>query len=208
MKKIIINEILDVPYKGNRDYVYASDLFKIILDKFVEHKIMDIEDIDYSIHSILKNKVSFSLFSLEEDEKIDEQADVRINFKSNNKKYVGLINENDFLITERTIYEENEIFINSTINESDSSIELNVTYSKYTNLDVFTSMNKRLLTEIRPDIKGKWLSVRLQLKNLSGLMEERNHYKVKLIKIFNNKYSRSYLFNDNKKIGNLYFSIN
>ena len=207
MKKLIFNEIIDVPFKGERNYVYASDLFKLIIDKFKEHEIADIYDIDYSVHNILKNKVNIVLYALGENDKIEDHADVRINFKSNNINYVGLINKNDLVIKERTYYDENEIFRNLTINEQDSSIMLNEEFTEYTNLDVFTSMNKRLLTEIRPDIKGKWLSVRLQIKNLSDLMEERNHYKVKLIKIFNNKYSRSYLFNNNIKIGNLYFSI-
>ena len=207
MNKLILNERIDVPFKGERNYVYASDLFKLLIDKLKEHKISNIYDIDYSVHNILKNKVNVVLYALGENEKIEEEADVRFNFKSNKINYVGLINENDFVIKERTYYDENEIFSNLTINENDSSIMLNNEFSEYTNLDVFTSMNKRLLTEIRPDIEGKWLSVRLQIKSLSDLIEERNHYKVKLIKIFNNKYSKSYLFNNNKKIGNLYFSI-
>lgn len=207
MNELISNKIINVPFKGDRNYVYASDLFMLIVDKIIELGILDLKSIDYSVHSLLKNKVTFSLYCLNDNEKIEKHADVRINFSSNKVKYVGLINENDLIITDRTIYNENEIYGNTTINEKDSSIELKRTYSEYSNLDVLTSMNKRLLTKVRSDIEGKWVSVRLQLEKLSYLLDDRKHYKVKLVKIFSNKYSRSDLYNENRKIGSLYFSI-
>lgn len=207
MEVLVSNELINISFKGNRNYVYASDLFDLIIVTVKKIGIKKIEDIDYSVHNILNNKVNFSLYKLDEIEKLDTQSDVRLNFKSEGINYVGLIFGNDLDIDSRTNYDEEEIFQNSEINEKEKSINLKNNYNNYTNLDVFTSLNKRLLSEVRPDIKGKWVSVRLQIKSFSELIEERNLFKVKLVKIFSNKYTRSELYNNDKRIGYLYFSI-
>lgn len=207
MSKLIFNKAMSLSYKGDRDYVYASDLFKIIIDTIIDYDIDNIEDLDYSIHKLLVNNVNFSLHELDHDETMDQQADVRITFTSNGIQYIGVINENSNLIKARSVYNEKEVFDNSIINKEEASIVLNKQFFSYTNLDVLTSMNKRLLKEVRPDIEGKWVSVRLQMSKLTELLEERKEYKVKLLKVFSDKYTRSNLYNEGKKIGSLYFSI-
>ncbi|MCB0745092.1 MAG: hypothetical protein KDC67_14385 [Ignavibacteriae bacterium] len=207
MNNLILNKTIDIKYKGKRDYVYASDLFSLIICELRDYGIKEIENLDYSIHKLMKNKVSFSLFCLDEISQINTQADARLDFYSEGVGYVVFLQENKLKIEHSTNYDEEAIFMNASLNKEQQNITLNGSHFKYSNLDIFTSLNKRLLTEVRSDIHGKWVSVRLQIKTLDNLLAECEKYKVQLVKVFSNKYTKSELYNDEEKIGNLFFSI-
>ncbi|MBQ4820078.1 hypothetical protein [Aquimarina sp. MMG016] len=203
---IILEKDLEISFKGDRDYIYASDMFILIAKELIAKDFTNIKNIDFSVHSISNKEIKLLLFQSDVLETNEDNL-AQIKFESNDTTYFGVIRKGSSEILKRTEYNEKEVFSNAEIDKVKQRIELSNDYKKYSNLDVLTAMNKRLLYEVRPDIEGKWLSVRLQLDDLEDLLKERSNYAVELIKVFSNKYSKSILLSNNKKIGNLFFSL-
>ena len=202
--KLILSKDLIVQFKGDRDYINAVDMFNSLIETLSDFDLMEVKDVDFSIHNMLNSGFNFSVYSNLNNE-IEYDALLKFNYKD--KDYFGVIIRNELEVLKKNEYSEIEVFENSIVSLESKSIKLNDDYKKYSNLDMFSSMNKKLHNITKAEIKGKWLFVRLQLNKLSDVLEDRNQYKVKLVKVFSNKYTRSELYNSNKKIGSLYFSI-
>ncbi len=209
MKKdnsILLKQELPIAFKGSRDYIYASDVFSGLIDVLKNHGFNEIINIDFSVHNLSNVGIELIIYKNQLPSSIQDYF-AQLRFESNGKTYFGIVKSIDKKITDRTNYDEQDIFENTEINKNDNSITLSNKYTSYSNLEAFTAMNKILLYSVRPDIKGQWLSVRLQLENYKDLYSKRENYKVVLKKIFSNKYAKSSLFNNDQKIGNLFFSL-
>jgi len=196
---------LPISFKGNRDYLYASDIFTLIVKTLVQNDFDEIINIDFSVYKLSNKGIEFILYK-EDIPTLDKNYIAQIKFESEEVSYFGIVKSIDSDVLDRTEYNEDQVVANSVLDKKNNSIALNEQYQEYSNLDVFTSMNKRLLYELRPDIEGKWLSVRLQLESLKKF-QQRDVFSIQLVKIFSNKYAKSSLFNKGEKLGNLFFSL-
>ena len=203
MNPIQMKQKLDISFKGNRDYIYASDTLKNILDVLVrEYPSAEISDIDYATHSLATSQLILNL-----SEKSDaDSSKVHAIFycKLSGKDVFGILTESGEKITKRTPFIEDDIINLAKLDKEKKEISI-ARQTDYDVIDVFTCLNKYLLRNILPDISGHWLSVRTKLtKNLPN---EYDVVAVKFKRIFGDKYTLSELYYNNEAAGTLNFSI-
>lgn len=203
MNTIRTQHKLDISFKGSRNYVYASDTLKNILKVIArEYPSADISDIDYATHSIATSQLTLN-FSERSD--TDSSAVHAIFFcKLSGKDIFGIVTESGEKITKRTPYIEEDITNLAELDKEKKEISI-VRQTDHDIIDVFTSLNKFLLKNIFPGIKGHWLSVRTKLSK--NLLNDYDVAAIKFKRIFGDKYTLSELYYNNEAVGTLNFSI-
>lgn len=203
MKKAHIQRVLNLCFKGSRNYVYASDVFmhmqKLIQQEFTGQHI---DSIDFSTHKMAHHVIEVFIF--DENVTRDDTTHAIFSFKANHKNYFCLLKETNAKITCKNPYDETLLFESFDLDIMHKYIETKKQYD-YSVMDIFTSLNKLLLTKLFPENTKGWLSVRTKLDKL--LPTDYTKLSVQFVKNFSNKYYQSLLFLDDKQIGQIFFSI-
>ena len=187
---------LNFCFKGDRKYVHGTDIFS----KLTEQYSNDIKKIDISFHGITVNNMSFFTEKPENEE-------IKVTFRclenDNKVRYFGI--ENNTHIKCRYEYIEEKIISNSTVSTSDKIITLN-SATEYLFIEHIVAMNKALLEELYPEVKGKWYFTRLQLKNAIN-MSDITSLKLELKSNFQFKLTKSTIMVNETEVGFIYFSL-
>ena len=133
----------------------------------------------------------------------DENSVGLFRYKIDKNHYTGIITESDQDIQCRKDYSEEELFKLLEIDKQKNRVAMSKQVH-FNLLDMFTSMNKFLLVNIFPEIKGKWLSVRTKLQHT--LPSEYKSLAVAFRRKFSDKYTQSELLLDDRPVGMIYFS--
>jgi hypothetical protein len=203
MENNLHHQKLKICYKGNRDYVYASDVFsqvqEMILKLFPDQKITDI---DFSTHKKAHNNIEVFIY----DHFVEKSNDIHaiFNFKANGNQYYAQLMETEKKIECSNVYDEEMLFNSFALSQNLKVIETNKKY-EYSTMDIFTSLNKMLLTKRFPEVTTGWLSVRCKLNK--PLPPSYQKLTVIFIKNFSNKYYQSELYINDKLFGQIFFSI-
>jgi hypothetical protein len=119
--------------------------------------------------------------------------------------YSVFISEAATKIQERCEFPEEEIVDTCEINEKDQFIRT-TTRTPYTDMEVYTAMNKALMQRLFPEVPGKWLLARAQVEQYS----ESTAYQELTIALKRNldfRLTKSEVFLDGNRAGSIYFSL-
>ena len=192
-------------YKGDRDYIQGPDIYNEI-NKFIinDLKIQNIRQIDISIHKIIKNCLNLEVYKNKTVDKRDDTA-VVFSFVHNSDRYILLLSENDKKVDCRYEYPEEEIVKRCRV-FSDKQMIILESRTDFSDIEIFTAMNKALLKSIYPDVNGKWLLTRFETDKYRYCSQ----YHFVLIELkhnFNFRLTKSIVNINNNQQGIIYFSL-
>ena len=203
MNKPIIQESIIIPFKGARNYVYASDVFQQIIGVLnTNFPNKEIAQIDFSTHKMASSNLEIFVYDNLQNKTDDIQA--MFNFTVDGKNYYCIIKETGDPINSREEYPEEKLYKTFNLDFDKKTIYTTEKYD-YSTLDIYTSMNKLLLTNLFSDNTTGWLSVRVKINKIFA--EDYKKLTVKFYKNFASRYFCSNLFIDEIQIGQLFFSI-
>jgi hypothetical protein len=188
---------LDFCLKGNRSYIHGTDIFNKVIDLLQDQ--MQKDKIDLSFHGIATKNIYLI------DEKPQEDLIkfiIKFNDKSHNRCVFYAI-ENDQDIDCKIEYDESIITNIAKIDTKSQKIDL-CKETSFSFIENIVALNKYLLQNIFPDVKGKWYFTRLQLNIYPD-----NFYPIKLtLKAnFNFKLLKTEIVVGSNIVGYIYFSL-
>ena len=182
-------------FKGSRTYVQGPDIVSALLKSFEGR---NLKDLDLKFNGI----TSSNLILLDGN---DQEEGVKVNIRvtlDGEAKVMQLV-ESDEEIDCRYEYDEDEIIKHAELDLSTQQIQLTKA-TGYTLCENFVALNKSLLQTLYPDAKGKWYFTRLEQKRL---VDDDALIRVKLIKNFNFRLTKSDIFVGDEVVGSVYFSL-
>ncbi|WP_340111711.1 hypothetical protein [Maribellus mangrovi] len=195
-------ESIEVSFKGQRNYVQGPDIFNKVTDILAQKKIHFLS-ISMTFNKMARTNIDLYLSDQKDSLNKEHNAYFEV-IKDENVSLFGSIVENGDPITSRNEYPEEEIFSLAKINKDSQTISLLETV-EYSNTEIIVSLNKRLLQQLYPDKKGKWLFTRFEV---SG--DITNSYKDMVLilkKNMNFKLTKTEILLDGESVGFIYFSM-
>jgi hypothetical protein len=196
----MLEKQLTLKFKGERNYLHGTDMYNEILTwlKIEKH---EVEDIDFAFHFLAKRQLKAILFPLTES-----IIPVAVcTFTSGGVRESVSLFETDHPVMERYPYKEDEIV---------SQKEIDLTQKKgilrgemtYSDIEVWVAMTKSLHQKVYAQLKGKWLFVRGRFPEYLSHSPAKERTIV-IAASFNDKLTRTEVFFDGVKSGEIYFSI-
>lgn len=187
-------------FKGERDYVHGTDMFNQTLVWLGGHK-KNIGDVDFSFHRLTSVQLQAVLGKLP-----DGTAPVAVcAFSSENERERVYLVETDQAIVDRYPYPEDEIVSRMEVDIASRKGVLRGE-TEYSDIEIWVAMNKALHLKVFQHLKGKWLFVRARFPSYicHSKVAERS---LVIGASFKDKLTRSEVFLDGTKVGEIYFSI-
>jgi hypothetical protein len=185
---------LNFCFKGDRDYIQGTSVVSELFQTMANKKL---SQIDLKFNGIIQSGLDL----VEGAENPEAKVNIRW-LESDDTKIYQLV-ENGKSIDCRKEYNEDSIIDKTTLNLNSQSILLDEV-TNYTLCENFVAMNKFLLQRIYPQEKGKWFFTRLEQ---TEFIPDNCLIKVKLIKNFNFRLTKSDILVDGKVIGSVYFTM-
>ena len=189
-----MNKKLTFYFKGSRNYVQGPDIVENLFKRFAD---ANIEHIDLKFNGI----VTKNLDLIEGSESQHARVNIRW-LESGQEKCYQLV-ENSEEIDSRYEYNEDLIIRNTQLDLGAQRITLKAK-TGYTLCENFVAMNKCLLQGLYPEEKGKWYFTRLEQ---SKIISDEALIKVKFVKNFNFRLTKSDILLNDEIIGSVYFSM-
>ena len=191
-------------FKGQRDYIQGPDIYNQVNQYIIDELNMkDIIRIDLIIHRLISNNLTVEM-AKDTDSIKKENISAIFSFMHGDNKYTLLLFESNSKIECRLEFPEEEIVKKFTVDVKEKKIYLNANVD-FTELEIITAMNKKLLKTLYPDLNRKWLFTRLQTDRY---LKECNYntIAVELQHNFNFKLTKSLIKIDDRERGYIYFS--
>lgn len=185
--------------KGQRDYVQGPDILDNAID-ILTKEFGTLTKIKYSAHNWIRNNADMIVT----DQQIETEYDSLITFEADDTKYYAAINDNNTPINNRQEYSEETVKKYSQIVNNEILFEntLNYTFS-----EIIVSMNKFFLQETVTK-EGKWIVTKLEYNSSAAIENYKNKkLKLKLLRNFNNKLTKSTVSIEDEVVGYIYFSL-
>jgi len=185
---------LNFCFKGSRTYVHGSDIVAGLFKTFAN---ADLSAIDLKFNGIAHTNLDL----IEGTDNSEAKVNIRWQ-ESGQEKHYQLI-ENGESIECRYEYDEDKIIEKTALDLALQTIHL-ASLTGFTLCENFVAMNKFLLQSLFPNEKGKWYFTRLEQ---TKIISDEALIKVKLIKNFNFRLTKSDILLDNEVIGSVYFTM-
>lgn len=183
-------------FKNNRNYVHGTDIYNFLVKKN-KFKLIDIKFRKLlKTHPIIKSNIQKTSGKLIKNNlcvegKLKTGKQIKKIFFFNSKKKI------------KEIYKSNENISLNYFHTFKKSIKCNF-ISKLTPIEIVVAMTKTMHLK-KISSKKKWLLTRIKLiKNLKT--KQRKNYKLTLKDNYNNLFTKSLIYEGNKKIGHINFS--
>jgi len=195
---------IDFKFKGNREYIQGPDIYDSVIKYLKEAFYKEIENIDMTFHKTASTNLSGFLVDEKDTIEIKDYI-VIFKFKSQGIDYILGLKENEENITERVEYPEEKIIELTELLLEEKSIVLGREI-EFSGIEKIVSLNKALLQNLYPDVKGKWYFTRLQISEpISNQKDDK--YKIILLRNMNFQLTKSSIEINGKQIGYIYFTM-
>lgn len=193
--------LLDLRFKGERDYLQGPDIFNATLD-CLQTKVLasSVKDIDFSFHRLARSQLKLSIDAPPTD--IEPVAVCTFTTEVRQRAYLFETGE---AITSRHPYPEDEIVSSMEVDVASRCGRLQCE-TAYTDIEVWVAMTKALHYRVFPNLKGKWIFVRGRFPQFFRHTQVKERALV-ILSSFNDKLTRSEISLDGVKAGDIYFSI-
>jgi len=192
---------IDIPFKGLRTYIQGPDLYNVLMEE-VEGK--RITDIHFSVHDFIrKNHCRLYKTEILSDKQSKHPPPAQLKCNADGKEIFLFVEEDQLVESapKRVKFDERIIQRMGRIDHESISI---ADISPFTFIETVVSMKKELMMHTFPDVKGKWIFTKI---NLKSRIEKRSNLKVKLLHNMQFKLIKSVIIYKSKIIGHLYFSL-
>jgi hypothetical protein len=195
---------LDIPFKGDRNYLHSTDLYDFSLREIAKNSPADqLKDVRLLFKSIASNPLRLTFDNL-----LDEfpMPLALLSFTVSDQKYVGKLFPRAGSITDRKDYDEGEIIKAAKLYALEKYIQIHE-FGKlnYSLTEVIVAMN-RTLHQAYFSIPGKWMFTELfSEKSLHSFCP--NDIKLSLDLFSNTRLTRSSILLDDVRIGYICFSL-
>lgn len=198
---------LNFCFKGNRKYVQGPDIFDSVCDLYNKHyTFLNLDKVRCSSHSLLTNnaiviftnspEVVNTHLIKSEFHFVQKNSEVIYAFVIDHENKIECTKEysEDYIQNESEITENEITFYNANLKSSLS--------------EILVSMNKYFFQNTTTD-EGKWIFTKIEIQPVEILLQPvvGKTYKLKLIRNFQNKLTKSAIFVEGIKVGHLYFSL-
>ena len=191
---------LDLQFKGERNYLHGTDIFSSTLS-YLSSERGEIENIDFAFHHQGFHQLQIILGDLPEGlEPVAVCA-----FSSGGIREKAYLIETNQTIKNRYPYSEEEIASRLMIDLEERSAVL-LGDVRHSEIETLVAMGKALHLKVFPELKGRWLFVRIRLNRYSKHLGSQERTIV-IATIFNQKFTRCEAFYDGVKAGELYGCI-
>lgn len=196
----MLEQQLELKYKGERDYLHGTDIFNETLS-WLGNQRAEVTDIDFAFHRLATRQLKAVLGPLPQG--IEPAAACA--FTSGGVRGKVHLVETDQAVTGRHPYREDEIV---------SALEIDLAGRKavlrgevpYSDIELWVAMTKALHYKVFAQLKGKWLFVRARFPEYVR-QSPVNARTLVIGASFNDRLTRSEALLDGVKVGEIYFSI-
>lgn len=193
---------LDFPkllFKGTRNYLQGPDIFNALIDSLQSFPEV-ISNLDVSFHRLSSHQLQLCD---EEPDSCDLVAACRYTVGSLDKTVY--LKETIESVVGSYLYDEDNVIDGLLIDEQKRSASL-MTTSEYTMIETWVAMVKALHLRAFSGSKGKWLFVRAKFKEYKKYHSPSINT-VKISSSFGVKLTRTEVFRDDIKLGEIFFSL-
>jgi hypothetical protein len=193
---------LELCFKGDRDYLHGTTLFDSVMEWIIDtYQDKTITKLDASFHHLVHRQVALYDTPVEEDESVG----IFSFFVDGERKKIFL-HETDTPVRVRIACSEEQIREEIVIDFSKQQATLHQLQG-FSDMELWVFMIKELHYNIYPDLEGKWLFVRAQFPAYGQQIHPVQKLVVRVLSNFQNKLTRSGLFVNDDKVGEIYFSL-
>jgi len=198
-----MDTVLEIPYKGARDYLHGTDFFSelsALADEITEQDGSYIERLTF--RSVARKMCKISLTKPDEHKKVIGQ--VRYRTKRNNGHVDGWLIESEVTVLSRYEFDEAVITDSASLDKEGRSATLH-SGSGYAPIEDIIILTKYLNYSISPITSGKWLFGQIDL--LESLSSDYQLLEIRMTSLIAHKFSVSDIFIDGRKIGMIRFIV-
>jgi len=196
-------EDLELFFKGDRDYLHGTTLFDSVMKWITDtYQNKTITKVDASFHHLVQRQVSLYDTPVEDD---DKPVGIFSFIVDGERKKLYLY-ETDTPVRDRIAFSEEQISEQIQIDFSKQQATLHPLQG-FSNIEHWVFMTKELHYKLYPELDGKWLFVRAQFPIYQQEMLPAQELVVRVLSNFQNKLTRSGLFVNDQKAGEIYFSL-
>ncbi|NTW48868.1 MAG: hypothetical protein HGB19_03885 [Chlorobiales bacterium] len=196
----MLEQQLVLKYKGGRDYLHGTDMFNETLT-WLNSQRKDVKEIDFAFHRLAIRQLKAVLGPLPEG----IMPVAVCSFTSGGVRESVSLVETDHPVMERYPYPEDEIVSPMVIDIAGRKGVLSCE-TAYSDIELWVAMTKALHQKVFSQLKGKWLFVRARFPQFVRHAAAKERTLV-IAASFNDKLTRSEVFLDGVKSGEIYFSI-
>lgn len=195
---------LNLPYKGDRDYLHGTDMYLETIRVLNGVKVEALTGkCRLVIHNVARHQCQLIYTFLYDTAKRPEKFIAEFNFISDAGNLMAWLVETSEDISNRIPYAESQITKNCIL--SDRSIKLSCR-TRFSAIEELVAMNKLLHITKYPPGELRWYFTRLDLDRLLTKNDAGN-LQLKLKQNFNNRLTQSEVILHNQIIGHIYFSM-
>lgn len=196
----MLEKMLELQFKGGRDYLHGTDMFNATLDWLTE-TLGEIKDIDFTFHRLARHQLQAVAGAAPEGARPVAVCGYTV---KGIRERIHLV-ETEQPIAEHYPYPEDEVVAAMEIDPvTRCGVLRGETY--YSDIEVWIAMTKVLHHQVFPQLRGKWLFVRGRFPRYER-RSQATERRINLTASFNDKLTRSEVLMDGVKVGEIYFSI-
>ena len=196
---------MDIPFRGARDYLQGADLYQFMVDRAGEE--LPLGPVQLQFHTLLKKQgeLLVGVDDVAEGRKCPEyRGEGRFGLPGEAKHVVLVETEGE--VMERKVCNESEVVKGAVVNVVERWAELSFP-SEGTPMEMVVFLNKQLHFQTLPEVKEKWLFVRLELRQRLPETGERE-LKLVLKQVLGNRFTKTEILIDGVSYGFMIFSTN
>ena len=197
---MLISKKLNLQFKGDRNYLHGSDIYNETLT-WLELYRGNVESIDFSFHQITSRQLFAIVGVLPRG--VDPVAVCF--FSANGAREQLYVVESEHVVIERYQYPEEEIASQMEIDLATRSCVFRGEFA-YSDIELWVAMAKDLHYKVFPLKTGKWWFVRGRYPRYEFRSQSLKRT-LCIVSNLNNKFTKSEVFLDDHKAGEIYFAI-
>lgn len=188
-------------FKGARNYIHGTDMFNAIITGATS---TTIKNIRFTIHDFVHTPIC-QIFLTDNKEDLNNVRGIcaRCQCDENGITHwfalTGL--DGDENSGERYEYDEDRIVSLCALEQDKITLK---EHSPFTFIETVVAMNKHMHQQLFLDAPGKWIFTKIDLDNVIG---ERDNLALQLKHNMNFRLTKSDILLNNKKVGDIYFSL-
>jgi len=196
---------MTIPFRGTRDYLQGADLYQFIVDRV--GGALPAGPVQLQFHSLLRRQGEL-LVGVEEIASWRKRPEYRGEGRFGppmESRYVVLV-ESESTVADRKECNESEVVMGAQVNLAERSAVLAFP-SGGTPMEMVVFLNKQLHFQTLPEVKEKWLFVRLELNERLPTTGERE-LKLVLRQVLGKRFTKTEILIDEVSYGFIIFSTN